>query len=208
MYCRGDVIYFLYTDDSILASRYKFQIQKAIDDIRASDLKITVEGDLQDFLGVHISRHEGGSIQLSQQQLAKQICQALGIKENTKPKAIPAASFKILQNHATSEPFEFNFNYRSIIGKMNYYKKCTRPDISYSTHQCDRYVQAPMREHGEAVHWLERYIFGTKDEGIINIPYERRGLEVYGTAKTPKARYHSLEALIHRHIHWVANVRM
>ena len=179
VYYRGEVIYLLYTDDSILASSSKSQLQKAIDDIKASNLKITIEGDLQDFLGVNISRQEGGRIHLTQQQLAKQICEALGFKENTRPKAIPAASSKILQRHATSEPFDSNFNYRSVIGKMNYYEKCTRPDISYSTHQCARFVQQPKKEHGEAVRWLGRYIFGTKDRGIIYSPDERRGLEVF-----------------------------
>ena len=39
VYYRDEVLYLLYTDDSILASRCKFKISKAIKDIQASGLK-------------------------------------------------------------------------------------------------------------------------------------------------------------------------
>ena len=56
VYFRGEVIYLLYTDDSILASKDESLIQVAIKDIEALGLKITIEGTLDDFLGVNIDR--------------------------------------------------------------------------------------------------------------------------------------------------------
>ena len=55
VYYRGGLIYLLYTDDSILASKDKSEIEVAIQDIERAGLKITIEGSLKDFLGVNIS---------------------------------------------------------------------------------------------------------------------------------------------------------
>ena len=58
-------------------------------------LKITVEGDLQDFLGVNIQR-KNGTIHLTQPNLINQILDDLRMNDKTKGKSIPAPSSKIL----------------------------------------------------------------------------------------------------------------
>jgi hypothetical protein len=69
VFYRGNVIYVLYTDDSILAGPDQHEIEKATEDIKAAGLDITVEGDLQDFLGVNIERTQDGKIHLTQPHL-------------------------------------------------------------------------------------------------------------------------------------------
>jgi len=149
VYYRDGVIYLLYTDGSILASKSEAKINQAIKDIQDSGLKITIEGNVEDFLGVHIQRIEDGKIKISQPHLANQISNDLGFRENTKRKKIPAASSKVLVRHQSSKKFDNSFNYRSVIGKINYYEKCTRPDISYQAHQCARFVDSPNDSNEE-----------------------------------------------------------
>jgi len=74
VYFRNGLIYLLYTDDSILASRDESEIRQAIEGIQNSGLKITIEGSVTDFLGVHIEKFERGKVKMSQPQLANQIC--------------------------------------------------------------------------------------------------------------------------------------
>ena len=62
-------IYAIYTDDSILAGPDKDEIKQIIKDIKKAGLDITVEGVLQDFLGVDIDRKDDGTIHLSQLHL-------------------------------------------------------------------------------------------------------------------------------------------
>ena len=97
----------------------------------------------------------------------------------TKPKKLPACSSRILKRHEDSEAFDESFHYRSIVGKLNYLEKGTRPDISYSSHQCARFVQEPKKEHGAAIRQLVRYLIGTKDKGMIIKPDLSKGLEVH-----------------------------
>jgi hypothetical protein len=85
----------------------------------------------------------------------------------------------ILKRHTDSEAFDGSFDYRSIIGKLNYLERGTRADISYITHQCARFAADPKVEHGDAIKWLGRYLKGTRDKGLILTPDGHSGLEVY-----------------------------
>jgi len=180
VFYKGNVIYVLYTDDSILAGPDQHEIEEVIEAIRKAKLDITVEGDLQDFLGVNITRKDDGSIEFTQPQLIDKILSATGMNHGkVKPKDTPMASSHILRRHSDSEPFDNNFHMRSVIGMLNYLEKGSRSDIAYATHQCARFVDNPKVEHGKAVRWLVKYLLGTRDKGMIFTPDLAKGLEVF-----------------------------
>jgi hypothetical protein len=56
-----------------------------------------------------------------------------------------------------AEPFDGHFNYRRVIGKLNYLEKSTRIVVTCATHQCARFVSKPKDVHGKAVKWIGRY---------------------------------------------------
>ena len=181
VFYRGKTLYVLYTDDSLLAGPDKDEIEKVIDDLRSkAKLDITVEGDLADFLGVSIDRRADGTINLTQADLIDQILTDLRLQaDNVKSRSRPMASSKVLTRHSGSKSFDNSFNYRSVIGKLNYLEKATRSDISFAVHQCARFVSDPKVKHGEAVRWLGRYLKGTRDKGTIMRPVPDKELEVY-----------------------------
>jgi hypothetical protein len=165
---KGQVMYILYTDDSILVGPDPKEIDQIIEDMQKAKLDITVEGDLQDFLGVNIEQKEDGTIHLMQPHLIDQILKDLRLdKENVKEKSTQASSSKMLSHHSDSELFNNSFNYRLVIGKLNYLEKGSRSNIAYITHQCARFPMAPKVEHGEPVRWLGRYLKSTHDMGAI-----------------------------------------
>ena len=49
--------------------------------------------------------------------------------EWTKPKDTPASSLELLLGHNNSEDFDKLLNYKSVIGKLNYLEKKSRPHI-------------------------------------------------------------------------------
>jgi hypothetical protein len=180
VFYKGQVMYVLYTDDSILAGPDPKEIDQVIEDMKKAKLDITIEGDLQDFLGVNIERKEDGTIHLTQPHLIDQILEDLRLdQDHVKEKTTPASSSRLLSRHSDSEPFDNSFNYRSVIGKLNYLERGSRSDIAYITHQCARFSTDPKKEHGDALRWLGRYLKGTRDQGTILRPVKGKDLELF-----------------------------
>ena len=88
------------------------------------------------------------------------------MKDNTKPRPIPACSSKLLHKDTDGESTEANCHYCSVIGKLNFLEKSTHPDILVSVHQCARFQDNPKKSHLQAVRTIGRYLIGTRDKGI------------------------------------------
>jgi hypothetical protein len=104
---------------------------------------------------------------LTQPKLIQNILDDLKMNDTTKTKTIPALSSKILQPHLDSPEFNEPWHYRSIIGKLNFLEKSTRPDIAYAVHQCARFLSNPRYEHGKAIKQICRYLLATKNKGNV-----------------------------------------
>ena len=78
--------------------------------------------------------------------------------------------------------YECPFNYRKVIGKLNFLEKSSRPDIAYATHQCARFCIDPKESHVKAVIHIAKYLQSTASEGIILDPMENKSFEVFADA--------------------------
>ena len=170
VFYHGSVVYVTYVDDSIIQGPDDEEIQEVLRKMKLAGLDYTIEGGIDDFLGVNIDRREDGTINFTQPQLINSILDEVGLKSDSKTKDIPALSSRILKRHLNSPDFDGSFDYRSIVGKLNYLEKSTRPDISYQVHMCARFSANPKMEHGQAIKHLCRYLLATKDKGIIFKP--------------------------------------
>ena len=63
--CQGTTIYALYTDDLILSEPENFEIYHIFKDMEETNLDFTIEGDLQDFIGVNTERKANGTNHLN-----------------------------------------------------------------------------------------------------------------------------------------------
>jgi hypothetical protein len=174
----------LFTVDSILAGPDQKETDQVIKDLKKAKLDITVEGDIQDFLGVNIEKHKDGTVRLMQEpHLIDAVLDYLRLNDDqVVPKTIPAKSSEILGRQEDLEPFDNSFNYRSVTGKLNYLEKGSKPDIAYIVHKCARFTANPKVEHGRAIQWLGRYLQGTRNKRMIVRPNGDLGLEVYADA--------------------------
>jgi hypothetical protein len=83
-------------------------------------------------------------------------------------------------NAFKEEPaFDLNFNYRSVVGKLNYLAQTTRPDDMYATNQIAKYSSDPRTSHGEAVLYLICYLKKTRELGLHFKPDRNKGFECY-----------------------------
>ena len=77
-----------------------------IKDLKKSNLDVTDEGNIEEFLGVNIERKEG-KIKLSQQHLIEQVIKDLGVNhDKVLSNPITAAFSKIIFTHKESQPFD------------------------------------------------------------------------------------------------------
>jgi hypothetical protein len=183
LFYHGNAIYVLYTNDSILAGPDDAELDAIMAQMAKVGLKLTQEGSLADFLGVKIEKRSYGTFHLTQPHLIDSILKDLRLLgPNVATRSTPAATSKLLSRHLDSPEFDRHFDYRSVIGKLNYLEKCTRPDIAYATHQCARFCSDPRKEHGKAVNWLGRYLLATRDKGLILCPDASKALECYADA--------------------------
>jgi hypothetical protein len=174
LFTKGNVLYVLYTDDSLLAGPDEKELSKIIEQMKSVGLELTVEGDVSDFLGVKIERLPDGSIKMTQPHLIDQILSDLRLNgPSVSTKDTPAPISTILGRHLDSDPHDGHFDYRSVVGKLNYLEKCTRIDISYAAHQCARFSSDPRVPHAKAVKWLGRYLRHTRDKGLIFKPTDQ-----------------------------------
>jgi hypothetical protein len=79
---------------------------------------------------VNIKRTRDGSYEFTQQALINSIIKDVGLS-NTKSKPVPAKVAELLYAHQGAPTFNLEFNYHSVVGKLNYLAQTTRPDIMY-----------------------------------------------------------------------------
>ena len=170
LYFRNKTILLVYVDDLIIMSREESDVNQAFKDIQAAGFDINCVGSLSEYLGIQIQQTDNGNIHLKQPTIIKQILHGLNFNQRTKVKQNPAKIGTTLDK-ATKEPsHDANWDYRSIIGKINYLEQSTRPDIAFAAHQAARFQADPRQPHTKAVQWLGRYLHGTQDKGIILSP--------------------------------------
>ena len=169
LFIKGPVLLVLYTDDAAFFS----PSAQAVDDEIASLKKafdLTDEGKLQDYLGTRFIHHTDGRMELQQQKSIDNCLKLLGMgkdKENVKLHDTPAESSKIL--HADSNGTDRNqiWNFHAVMGCLNYLQAMTRPDLSYSVHQCSRFCNSPKLSHEHALKHICRYLHGNRKISMI-----------------------------------------
>ena len=107
---------------------------------------------------------------MSQPQLMDQLIVDVKFKSTKKLPNTPVLPTHILQQDEDAAPFNKCFHYRSVVGKLNYLEKGTRPDIGYATHQCACFCEDLRATHRKAVEHLVKYLKSTTKLGIVLKP--------------------------------------
>jgi Reverse transcriptase (RNA-dependent DNA polymerase) len=171
LFWRKSCVLVIYTDDTIITGPVRKDVDEAIVLI-STRFKITTNNSVEVFLGINIACCDEQSLKLSQPHLITSIIQDLGLHPESKTKPTPLVKGQILHAHQSSPDHHEEWNYRSVIGKLNYLEKCSRLDISFAVHQCVRFSQCPKVEHTAAVKRIGRYLLAMENEGIICTPDE------------------------------------
>jgi hypothetical protein len=194
VFYKGKIILLVYGDDVILCG----PSSKDIDNIIASlkeGFDVTDKGEIDDYLGVKVTQPTKDTIKLRQPHLIQQILDKVGMLPQSKTKDKAAPTSTILQWDLDGSPFQEKWDYRCIIGKLNFLEKSTRPEIAYAVHQCARFVSNPREFHANAVKYLCRYLLGTKDAGIILCLDVSKSFEVHVDCNFAGKNWHKEDAM-------------
>ncbi len=177
LFLRNDCIIIVYVDDCLIFSKDDATIDKLIQQLSKTFL-LQDEGDVSAFLGVQITKDTSTkTLHLLQPGLIEQVIKDVGMDKYSKGKDTPVDS--ILHPDRDGPERVDPWNYRSVIGKLNYIANNTRPDISMAVHQCVQYCSNPKALHELAVKRIIRYLLETKDKGLILKPTTELSLDMY-----------------------------
>jgi hypothetical protein len=179
VFCKDNIIFMVYVGDGIFLGPDDEQLKQTIYNIQNTGINIEDQGHPADYyVGVNIKKNKDGSCEFTQQALIDSIIQDVGLT-NAKTKPVPAKVAALLHDHHDAPVFDPNFNYRSVVGKLNYLAQTTRSDIMYAVHQIAKYSANPREPHGEAILHLVCYLKKSPDLGIRFKPKPIKGFECY-----------------------------
>lgn len=178
-----ETIFIVYVDDGILIGPNKDKINKIIQELQEK-YKLTDEGDLNEYLGIKVERtKDGKGCTLTQPNLIRQILKAVDLPEerrkNKRPVRTPAT--KVLHKDVGGHARQLRWDYRSIMGMLNWLARSSRPDILFAVSQAGRFMAYPKKCHEDAVMRICEYLRDTKDKGMMMRPKDT-GFKVYADA--------------------------
>ncbi len=178
LFLRSDCMVVCYVDDSIVVSKDPKVAQDLLNRLdQVHKMDFTREGDLAAYLGVSISTKPDGTLHLTQPALTRRIIEALGLKDS---RPVPTPAVEPLGRCLEAPAPSADFNYRSVVGMLNYLANSTRLDISFAVHQCARFSANPRLPHEKALKRIGRYLQGTIENGLIIKPdAQHMGIDCY-----------------------------
>jgi hypothetical protein len=183
LFIRDNCLICLYTDDCCIFAHDDTIIDDLIKELADDGFLLTDEGDIEDFLGVHVERlvtDNQVEITMTQTGLIDSIITDLGLDASSaKHEKHDTPAVETLQPDLDQLPFSENWGYRSVIGKLNFLAQNTRPDLSFAVHQCAKFCMNPRTTHGAAVKRIGRYLKTTRDKGITLRPDGTNSLNAY-----------------------------
>lgn len=181
IFINKEMIILVYVDDCVLIEKTPGSVDKFIKSMEAGEEKFifTDDGDLKNYLGVEIERLGNSTLHLKQEFLIQRIIDAVGIDHKKDRLSDNPIVKPLLGKDIDGEERKHSWNYRSVIGMLNYLEKTSRPDLALPVHQCARFCENPKRSHEKAVHRIIRYLKATKDKGIIFSPKRKHNIECY-----------------------------
>ena len=151
--CQG-LIFLVYIDDCLLLSTKDELIDQGIKDLCSVEPRFNIkdQGTVNDFLGIQVKHKKNGETMVTQPQLIASILNDLHLnKDNIITCKTPCLSTVLLHKDPKRQPMTNEFNYRSVIGKLNFLEKSMCPDIAYTVHQCACFSVDPKQSHGDTV---------------------------------------------------------
>ena len=167
--------------------RWKFRPlwKKDIEDLYNSlrdgneNFKLTKEGKIDKYLGVELLDNGKGSFEARQPHLIERIIKASTLNSDLTNARPTPATLPLLHRDPQGSDRKYKWNYRAIVGMLNYLTGSTRPDLAMAVHQVARFSNDPKLSHEKAIIRICRYLMDTPNKGMVFAPTKELGLELF-----------------------------
>jgi hypothetical protein len=156
LFISKSLIVIIYVDDILIYGKSDNEINELIEQLKQGDIALHREGTAEGYLGVDIQQ-DGNKITLLQEGLTKRIIIAFGLDSKYSTPVDTPAETAALGRDVDGEEASGSVNYASVVGMLLYLGH-SRPDISFTTHQCAWYTHSPKQTHENALKKIGRYL--------------------------------------------------
>ena len=155
LFMKNEMICVIYVDDTIIACPNAKEIENLIASLGIAkeehrhSFELRDEGEVGDFLGIHIEKSGPKQFTLTQTGLINKVIKTVGM-ETCNPCVTPC-TLTTLGKDEDGDPFDESWDFASVVGMLMYLATNSRPDIAYSVNQCARFTHAPKASHAAGV---------------------------------------------------------
>ena len=103
-----------------------------------TEFKIEDDGELKKHLGIQLDHRPDGSIHLRKPYLTQRIINMIPGMDKYSDKHTPSVKPPLDKNEG-AQSRKNDFNYRSVIGSLNFLTNSTCPKAQFALHQCERF---------------------------------------------------------------------
>ena len=183
LFLKKNIMCVVYVDDTIFAGPDAGELEREIRSLGIDDgekrhtFELRNEGEVANFLGVHIAKLGDGRFHLTQTGLIDKVLKAIG-GERLNGCDTPATPVPLVAD-THGEPFSETWDYASVVGMLMYLAQNSRPDLAYAVHSAARFTHAPRASHAAAVKRIARYLRKTRDYGLYLQPDSTYKVDTY-----------------------------
>ncbi|KAH9647599.1 Endoglucanase 8 [Citrus sinensis] len=166
---QGGVAYLLlYVDDMLIASKYKLEIER-LKNLLKAEFEMKDLGSAKRILMMDITRDRyADTLFLSQEKYIKKVLEMFEMQD-CKPVQTPfGPQFKLTAAQSSEDESQVNeFPYAHVVGSLMYAMVYTRSYIAYAVSVISRFLSCPNKVHWNAVKWIMRYLKSSSNCGLL-----------------------------------------
>ena len=162
---KEEMVLLFYIDDCQLLNPYKDKINEVYASLQ-TDFKIEYDGEINKYSGIDLDLRPYGFIHMSQSYLTQQIINMIPGMNKTSDNPTPVVK-PPLAKHKGSQSRKNDFNYKSVIGLLDFLTNSTRPEEQFTVNQCTRFSADTKLQNDQTVKRILKYLKGTSEQGLI-----------------------------------------
>ena len=156
------MVLIFYVDYCLICSPSKDKIDEVYAYLQAY-LKIEYGVNIKNYLGIEMYHRPDVSIHMRQPYITQIFPNMITSMEKSSAKPTPAVKPPLAKNEG-SHAGKNDFNYRSVIGSLNFLTNSTLHEAQFLVYQFARFSADPKLPHNQAVKRVIKYLNGSSDQ--------------------------------------------